>query len=146
MPIFVAENVAFRFDARVVEARCTAHWIRAIGWYARLIKKVEFVFTVFESYGRVRDHEIVLTCPQGHVLAQGEGVGGEGVTQVGLFDVKIDEDVQEKSIIACEKLKKRVQEWNDRLSMGSEVRTEEALWEFVGSDCVSDVVWRCKKG
>lgn len=145
MPIFLAENIGFRFDARVVEARCAANWIRALGWYARLIQKVVLVVTVFESYGVIRDHEIVLTCPQGHVLAQGEGVVGQGVIEAGLFELKMDAEIEEKADKTCAKLKNRVQEWNDRLRMGTEVKLEEALREISGSDWLADIVWKCSK-
>ena len=146
MPIFVAENVGFRFDARVVEARCIANWIRVLGSYARLIQKVVLVFTVFESYGSVRDHEIVLTCPQGHLLAQSEGMTGQGKTEVGLFEMQVDKEIEEKAAKTCAQLKSLVQEWNDRLSMGMEVKIEEALREISGSDWLADVVYRVKKG
>ena len=146
MPIFVAENIGFRFDAGVVAARCAANWIRALGWYARLIQKVVLVITVFESYGVTRDHEIVLICPQGHVLAQGEGIAGQEAIEAGLFEVKVDAEIEGKADKTCAKLKNRVQEWNDRLRMGVEVEMVEMIREFVGSDWMSDVVWRVKKG
>lgn len=144
MPIFLAENAGFEFEARVVECRCPANWIRALGWYARLIKTVTLKIDVYESRGVVRTHEIKLTCPPSAALAQNEGGAMLGMVTGG-FGIMIAEDVKVKAPKQCEKIRRHVLELNARLTAGKKVRTEEVLREFVGSDWLADVVWRCKK-
>jgi hypothetical protein len=144
MPIFLAENTGFKFEARVVECRCPANWIRALGRYTRLIKTVVLEVNVFRSLGAGETHDIELTCPQSAVLALNEEGAMLGI-DMGGFGIRIADEMKEKAPQQCEKIRKHVLELNGRLTAGAEVRTEEVLREFVGSDWLADVVWKCKK-
>ena len=144
MPIFLAENGGFSFEASLVTCRCPANWIRALAWYARLIKMVVLGVNVQQSSGGVEMHDIELTCPQSAILALNEEGAMLG-REMGGFGIKIGDEMKVKAPEQCEKIRKHVLELNARLTAGAEVRTEEVLREFVGSDWMADVVWKCKK-
>ena len=143
MPIFLAENSGFKFEARAVECRCPANWIRALGWYARFVKMVVLEFLVYPSSGNA-EYDIELTCPQSAVLALNEEGAMLGI-EMGGFGIRIADEMKGKAPEQCEKIRKHVLELNGRLAAGAELRTEEVLREFVGSDWMADVVWKCKK-
>lgn len=144
MPIFLAENVGFRFDARVVEARCPAHWIRALGPYARLLRRVVLEVAVYRCAGGMEMHEMVLTCPLGHGWAHGEGMDVQWVQDDRVIEVAIRKAIAEKAEEQCRRVEGHVGELNDQLRVGS-VKVEEALRAIVGSDWMADVIWKCRK-
>lgn len=140
MPILLSENCAFNFDVKMVEARCIANWIQALGPYAALIKRLELQLMLFERGGIAQTKEIELTCPAGPLRDQAIG---DVEKEEPSFEVVIDTKLGVRAEGRCEKLEKHVEDLTKRVQNGEAV--EGLILEFVASDWFAEVVWRCKK-
>ena len=148
MPIFCTENV-FKFDTNTVRDRCTANWVRALGHYGSLVRCVildvmvweEVMFGSLEKVGRV--YEVKLGCPAGIRALRDEVQCG------GRFILHVDTTIRDKAREVYWKLREHVRKLNERMEQngeGSQPVTEESLLvEFLWSDWVAELVYRCKK-
>lgn len=134
LPIFCAEN-KFKFDAKTVRERCTANWVRALGHYARLIPSVILEIYVWEdvspsNHKKVgRTYEMMLDCPFGPISKSN--------------DLNVNEPIYAKEPETCQKL---FEHWASLAERGQEgEKMETLLVEFLWSDLMADLVWRCRK-
>ncbi|KAK3697952.1 hypothetical protein LTR37_017176 [Vermiconidia calcicola] len=139
MPIFCAENT-FKFDAKTVKERCTANWLRALGPYARLIASsvsIEIIVwedtspTNFEKVGR----PYVMTIEN---QAPSDGI----ILDYGGFILRLEGQIQAKAPDECAKVFKHVVKLNERFG---QVSREQLLLEFLWSDWMAELVFRCGK-
>jgi len=136
LPIFLTEN-QFKFDADLVRNRCVANWVRGLGPHgARLSKLVLEVMCPEEGRTPTGDMQQVWK-PETisiHWSRRSERwkVGISGKIRLKAKDECAKLDTHEKLLL------KQVQD--------DGMPREEALLEFVWSDWLADVVFRCDKG
>jgi hypothetical protein len=138
--IFCAENTAIKFDHHTVRNRCMAIWLRAIGPYAIKIPKIILEVMVWQPAngnntnnnreGTGRSREIVLECPFNTAVENAQ------------FKVEFDPSIKAKEYNLYVKLLEHLDELNGHLGA---VENEKLLLEWVWSDLLADLVWRCQK-
>ena len=133
-PIFCSENRAFKFDAQTVRDRCTANWLRTLGAYGGSIPRIVLEVMVWESVtpnslekvGRA--YEIRVGCPASRPERR--------------FVLEFDAQIMAKDEVGCKRLLEHVEKLSEQVG---QKRDEELLLQFVWSDWMAELVYRCKK-
>ena len=142
MPIFCAENT-FKFDDKTVRERCVGNWLRCLGPYGRLLPAITLEILVWEpmwpnSTEKIgRPYQVKIECNR-----------EEGLNPITLPHLLVDPEIRLKEKSMCDQLLEHMVKLRARAVHGEGERSEALeglLHEFVSSDWLAELVYRCKK-